>query len=239
VAFGDRCLLVIASYFLDGIVIQVFCRLYTRHYKWHQGVSNAMIGAFYNDVTPGASGGQVMQVYTMKKQGIESRTPLRSWSCGSSCIRSLIFFDMIAIIFEWDAIMAIKSFQIPNFSLFGWDGTISMLPLIIIGFGLNLSIIALLFLMSYSHKFHNFIMHYGIGLGAKLHICQESGQDERKPSSSGRKFQNRADPSSGQRSGHVLIFLLFFVIRSSGPRFRISLAWPSMLMAMARPSISL
>ena len=71
---------------------------------------------------------------------------------------ALIFFDIIAILFEWDTIAAIKSFQIPNFSLFGWDGTISMLPLIIIGFGLNLSIIALLFLMSYSHKFHNFIM---------------------------------------------------------------------------------
>jgi uncharacterized membrane protein YbhN (UPF0104 family) len=99
--------------------------LYTRHYKWHQGVSNAMIGAFYNDVTPGASGGQVMQVYTMKKQGIEisnAASIMVMWFIHVSG-GAMIFFDILAIIFQWDTIMAIKSFQIPNFSLFGWDGT--------------------------------------------------------------------------------------------------------------------
>ena len=59
------------SYIIDGLVIQIFCRLYTRHYHLHQGVANALIGTFYNNVTPSASGGQFMQVYTLKKQGVE------------------------------------------------------------------------------------------------------------------------------------------------------------------------
>ena len=63
--------LMFLSYCIEALIILVFCRLYTRKYYFHQGLANAMIGAFYNNVTPGASGGQVMQVYTMKKQGIE------------------------------------------------------------------------------------------------------------------------------------------------------------------------
>jgi glycosyltransferase 2 family protein len=215
--------LVIASYFLDGVVIQVFCRLYTRHYKWHQGVSNAMIGAFYNDVTPGASGGQVMQVYTMKKQGIEisnAASIMVMWFILYQV--ALIFFDVLAIIFEWDSIMAIKSFQIPNFSLFGWDGTISMLPLIIIGFGLNLSIIALLFLMSYSHKFHNFIMHYGIGLCAKLHIVKNPDKTRENLRVQVENFKIELTRLQANIPVTVLIFLLFFliqIIRTSIPYF--------------------
>ncbi|MBR4811817.1 MAG: flippase-like domain-containing protein, partial [Bacilli bacterium] len=65
------------------------------------------------------------------------------------------------------------SFKIENFSFFGWDGTITMLPLIIIGFAVNVGVILMLFLMSYSHKFHNFIMHYGIGFLAKIKIIKK------------------------------------------------------------------
>lgn len=216
-------LLMIASYLLDGVVIQVFCRLYTRHYKWHQGVSNAMIGAFYNDVTPGASGGQVMQVYTMKKQGIEvsnAASIMVMWFIIYQVV--LIFFDIIAIIFQWDTIMAIKSFQIPNFSLFGWDGTVSMLPLIIIGFGLNLSIIALLFLMSYSHKFHNFIMHYGIGLLAKIRLVKNPDKTRENLRVQVENFKIELKRLQANVPVTILIFLLFFVImiiRTSIPYF--------------------
>ena len=215
--------LMIVSYLLDGLIIQVFCRLYTRHYRWHQGVSNAMIGAFYNDVTPGSSGGQVMQVYTMKKQGIEvsnAASIMVMWFIIYQMV--LIFFDVIAIIFQWDTIMAIKSFRIPNFSLFGWDGSITMLPLIIMGFGLNLSIIALLFLMSYSHRFHNFIMHYGIGLCAKFHLVKNPDKTRENLRVQVENFKIELKRLQANVPVTILIFLLFFVImiiRNSIPYF--------------------
>lgn len=164
---------VLLSYLFDGLIIFIFCRLYTRHYHYHQGLANAMIGAFYNYVTPGASGGQFMQAYTMKKQGIEisnAASIMVMWFIVYQM--ALISFDIVAIIFEWDTIMSIRSFQIPNFELFGWDGTIPLLPLIIAGFILNLAVIAGLLLMSYSHHFHNFINRFVIGLLAKIRIIK-------------------------------------------------------------------
>ena len=165
--------IMLASYFIEALVLVVFCRLYTRHYYFHQGLANAMIGAFYNNVTPSASGGQVMQVYTLKKQGIEisnAASIMVMWFIIYQM--ALISFDVIAILFEWQTIASIRSFQIPNFSLFGWDGTITLTPLIIIGFGLNIGVILMLLLMSYSHHFHNFIMHYVVGFLGKIHILK-------------------------------------------------------------------
>ena len=166
-------LVMIFTYCIEALVMVVFCRLYTRHYYFHQGLANSFIGAFYNNVTPGASGGQVMQVYTLKKQGIEvsnAASIMVMWFIIYQM--ALISFDVLAILFEWNAIASIGSFKIPNVDLFGWDGTVTLLPLIIVGFALNLGVILLLFLMSYSHHFHNFIMHYIIGFLGKIHILK-------------------------------------------------------------------
>ena len=62
--------LVATSYLVDGLIILVFCRLYTRKYYFHQGLAASLVGQFYSNVTPGSSGGQVMQAYTLKSQGV-------------------------------------------------------------------------------------------------------------------------------------------------------------------------
>lgn len=166
-------LMMVLSYCIEAVIIVVFCRLYTRHYYFHQGLANSMIGAFYNNVTPGASGGQIMQVYNLKKQGIEvsnAASIMVMWFIIYQM--ALITFDVFAILFEWNMISSIGSLQIPNVNLFGWDGTISLVPLIVVGFALNVGVILILFLMSYSHRFHNFIMHYIVGFLGKIRILK-------------------------------------------------------------------
>lgn len=159
--------LVFLSYLLDGFVVLVFARLYTRRYYFHQACAANMVGAFYSAVTPSSSGGQVMEAYTMKKQGItisNAASIMVMWFIIYQV--ALIFFDVIAIIVEWDQIINISFLM----QLGDWKMEITMLPLIIGGFALNLGVCALLFLMSYSHRFHNFIMHHVVGFLGKIHI---------------------------------------------------------------------
>ena len=164
--------LVVLVYLIEGFIIFVFSRLYTRRYKYHQGLATSMVGAFYSAVTPGASGGQVMQVYTMKKQGVETS------NAASIMIMSLIVYQLalislgiVSLFFSaGDLIRTVGTFNLPI-----WNGRtlhIPAIPLTIAGFSLNVIIILGLFLMSYSHKFHNFIMHYGIDILAKLKILR-------------------------------------------------------------------
>ncbi|NLN80900.1 MAG: flippase-like domain-containing protein, partial [Erysipelotrichia bacterium] len=164
--------LVSFSYLIDGLIIFVFARLYTRRYHYYQGLATSMVGAFFNSVTPSASGGQIMQVYTMRKQNVEP-------SNGASImVMSFILYQIVLVILGIIAV-AVKSdllFSMEPFNLDLGFLTIKNIPinvLTIIGFVLNLSVILLLFLMSYSHRFHNFIMHFGIGLGSRLKLIKK------------------------------------------------------------------
>ena len=56
---------------IRALILYCFARLYTRKYHMHHALATDQIGVFYNAVTPGASGGQIMQAYTFKKQGIQ------------------------------------------------------------------------------------------------------------------------------------------------------------------------
>lgn len=157
------------SFVIEGLILLVFCRLYTRKYHLYQGVLNSLIGAYYSAVTPGASGGQVMQVYTLKKQGVEVSSAASIMVMWFILYQSnLILFDFVAIGVEWNKILSLSSFE------FSWGSfSITLLPLIIIGFALNLGVLATLTLMSYSHRFHNFMLHHVINIGAKLHLVKD------------------------------------------------------------------
>lgn len=162
--------LVALGFIIDGIIVLVFCRLYTRTYKFHQGIAATLVGQFYSNVTPGASGGQIMETYTLKSQGIQISNAASIMVMWFIIFQSaLIGFDIFALIFEWNTVMSITAHI--QFGAIDW--TLPMWPLILVGFGLNLFVIAMMFAMSYSHRFHNFILHYVIGFLAKIRIIKK------------------------------------------------------------------
>lgn len=157
--------LVVIIYCIQALILVIFCRLYTRKYKFHQGLAASMVCQFYSDVTPGASGGQIMEVYTMRNQGIQVSNAASIMVMWFILYQSaLIAFGVLSLGFEWRAIMSLK----PDIN--GWKPP--MWPLILIGFLLNLSVILLLYLMSFSHKIHNFILHYVVGFLGKIRILK-------------------------------------------------------------------
>ena len=161
---------VVGFYVIDSFILVIFCRLYTRKYHFHQAFAVSMIGQFYSDVTPSATGGQVMQIFTMKKQGVQVSNAASIMVMWFILWQSaLIAFDVVAISVEWKSISKLASLTIPlgNHSL-----TVPTLLLIIIGFIINVSMIFLLLAMSYSHKFHNFILHHVIGFLGKIRLLK-------------------------------------------------------------------
>ncbi len=156
------------SYIIEGLIFKIFCRLYTRRYRMHQGLATAMIGSFYNNVTPGASGGQIMQVYTMKQQGMQvsnSASIMVMWFILYQSI--LVLFDILTLIVEAPTIPNMRPLDFANNTI-----NIPVIYIIIAGFVLNLSIIAMLYIMSFSHKIHNFVLHYIVGFLGKIHLIR-------------------------------------------------------------------
>ena len=166
--------LVAFTFMIEAFTIFAFSRLYTKKYKYHQGLATVLVGAFYSGITPSASGGQIMETYTMKKQGIEASTGasimVMSFIVYQIC---LILVGAVGIVFSNGLLSSIATF---NIDVNGVTIVVPTIVFTIAGFLLNLFVILMLFLMSYSHGFHNFIMHRGINFFAKLRLIKNPEQ---------------------------------------------------------------
>lgn len=162
----------LGALFIRAFIIFCFARLYTRRYHIHQALAVDFIGTFYNAVTPGASGGQVMQAYTLKKQGIPISSAVSMLAMNSIIFQLvLIVYGILAFALKNDMIMAIGSAHLGQIG--SWDIEIPIWVLTIIGFLLNVSVILLVLLMGYWKKFHQFIMGPIISLLAKMHVVRK------------------------------------------------------------------
>lgn len=160
--------MVVLSVLLDGLVVFIFGRLYTKKYHYFQAVGNSMAGSFYSALTPGASGGQIMQSYIMKRQGIKISNAASIFVMYFILYQvNLIIFDIASIIVEWGRVVKFASFE---FHI--GDVSLTILPLIIIGFVVNLAVLGGLFLLSYSHRFHNFVMNNIVNIGHKMRLVR-------------------------------------------------------------------
>lgn len=163
--------LVILSYMIGALILFIFCRLYTRQYHYGQATAATLVGQFYSSVTPGGSGGQIMQAYTLKSQGIQisnAASIMVMWFITYQSV--LIGFDIFALAFEFNTVISITAHI--QFGDYAWD--VPMWPLIMIGFIFNLFTILLMYAMSYSHRLHNFILHYVIGFLARIHLVRNA-----------------------------------------------------------------
>ena len=172
-------LLVILGMMLGCILVRsfiLFCfaHLFVKKYHFHQSIAVDQIGQFYNAVTPGASGGQIMQAYTYKKQGVPVSSAVSILAMYSIVYQiMLIIFGTVSFIIKYDFITALG--YIPtNIKINDVAINLPIWPLTIVGFMLNVGVVAIVFLMGYWHGFHNFIMGPDITFLHKIKIIKDA-----------------------------------------------------------------
>ena len=156
---------------IRSFILFCFARLYTKKYHFHNALAVDQVGVFYNAVTPGASGGQIMQAYTYKKQGLHISSAVSALAMYSIVFQLvLIVYGILSFIMKYDLIMTIPavSIKINEVTI-----EIPALALTIIGFILNVSVILIVLLMAYWHGFHNFMMGPVISLLHKIKVVKD------------------------------------------------------------------
>lgn len=212
--------LMLVCFFVRSLVYMCFARLYTTKYSVIQGVVIDQVGIFYNAVTPGASGGQIMQAYTFKKQGIPISSAVSIMAMWSIVYQGvLIIYGLVSFIFKYDFINAIG--DIP-FNIGGWSFSIPIWPLTIIGFVLNLSVILIVLLMGYWKGFHNFVMGPCITFFSKIRIIKKPDETRENLRTQVENFKIELKRLLTNIPFMILVAFLFFVamtIRFSVPYF--------------------
>ncbi|MDD3336241.1 MAG: lysylphosphatidylglycerol synthase transmembrane domain-containing protein [Eubacteriales bacterium] len=154
------CFLSWALYILtDALSVHFFLKQQGYPITVLQSLHAAMIGVYYCNVTPGATGGQPLEMYTLSQY----KVPI-GVSGSAMAIKFLCFQFMLLVI---GGILWLT--HIP-FVAVHTQGT---LWFVIIGYVVNFFSIGMVALMAISQKAVRWLMNLCIQIGAKLHLCKD------------------------------------------------------------------
>ena len=154
--------LMVFERFLLGWGLASECRLTHPKYTNLQGFVNAYTAGLFNNITPGASGGQLAQGYIFRKQGIPvSNSVGVLWLDFIVYQTTMCLFVLLLIILKFPYFYA-------NYSQF--------FILVIFGFLVGAGIIVFLWVLAMSPKFYTWLSTTGISIGSKLHIIKDKEQ---------------------------------------------------------------
>ncbi|MDD6175040.1 MAG: lysylphosphatidylglycerol synthase transmembrane domain-containing protein [Firmicutes bacterium] len=156
------CLAMVVNWGMDGYLIYAFTRNSCPAYRFHHGLRTAMVGQYFNSITPFASGGQPMQIYCMSRQGVNAGV------AGATMIQKFIV---------WQSTLTISSFVFLVCRYRFFHAHVSgFMVLALFGFLVQAVVIAFLFLFALNPKLTTTILRGIIWLGTKLHIVRNPEQ---------------------------------------------------------------
>lgn len=133
---------------------------YEYDYTFKKSYKMLLITKFFNGITPFSSGGQPMQVYMLKKDGI------RLTKATNIIIQNFIIYQAALVIF---GIIAIGI----NYSLKLFTEVTLLKQLVTIGFLINTLVMLGLIVISFSSKFNHFIINKTILIMGKLKLIKD------------------------------------------------------------------
>ena len=144
-------------WFFKALCLHVIVKEYNPKIKFKRMFHQTLITQFFNGVTPFSTGGQPMQVYMLKKNGIKIA------SATNIIVQEFIMYQMALIVVGIFAIISNLKFQFFTVSP-------ALKSLIILGFIINVLVGIILLFISFSKKFNDFVGKFIIKLGAKFNI---------------------------------------------------------------------
>ncbi len=133
---------------------------YQYNYSFKQSYKMLLITKFFNGITPFSSGGQPMQIYMLKKDGV------RLTKATNIIIQNFIIYQAALVVLGLVA-LGINFY----FSLF--EKVVLLKHLVTIGFMMNTLVMIFLFIISFSNRFNHFMIEKGILILSKIKLVKD------------------------------------------------------------------
>lgn len=156
----------------DALSVKFFLMSQGVHLGLLDSVHAAIVGLYYCNITPGASGGQPMEMYTLSKKNVPIGIS------GSALAVKFICFQVMLLIVGFVMWICNYSFIIEHTQGIKW--------LVIIGYIVNMFSISGVILMSISRKAMLWVINKCIAVGTKLRLCKD-------PEASRQKWENHCN----------------------------------------------
>ncbi len=147
------------NYLLDSYLIYIFVKRTVPEFKFKSAFKVSMVGQFFSAVTPGASGGQPMQIFMLNQYGISIATAT------ASQIQKFLVYQSTLVLYSIFAIFIRFNYFKENLEPYIWI-------LALIGFITQAIVIVFILLVSYNRGLTHKILSWGFKLLGKLHIVK-------------------------------------------------------------------
>lgn len=142
-----------------GLILTVLTRRYHKQYTFLKGFQNALVGYFFSGITPSATGGQFAQAYILKKQGIKLAE-------GASILwADFIIYQTVMMVYVTVLFLMRSAYYMEIVGTWFWA--------IIVGYLVNVGVIALLWTMALFPKLYVWLSQRMVSLLAKLHLVKD------------------------------------------------------------------
>lgn len=152
-------LLMVFERYLLGWGLALECRLTHPKYTTKQGFVNSYVAGLFNNITPGASGGQIAQGYIFRKQGIPVSNSV-----------GVLWLDFI--VYQSTMCMFVLLLILLKFHYF-YSKYSQFFLIVIFGFMVGAGVIVFLWLLAISPRFYTWLTTTGINIGCKLHLVKD------------------------------------------------------------------
>lgn len=161
------CLLSWALYvFFDTLAIHHFLRSQGQKIRFRQSLHSAIVGIYYSNITPGATGGQPMQMYCLTKYGVPIGVS------GSGLAVKFVVFQAVLLFFG--AILWLVHAPFVGTHV---EGSVWF---VVLGYVANFFSIGMVALMAISRRAVRWLIDLCIRIGVKLRLCKEPEASRQK-----------------------------------------------------------
>lgn len=148
----------VAAWFLEGIVLNIFCKVIYQQWKFRYSFCIGMEGILYSALTPFSTGGQPMQIYSMRRLGMDTG------AASSIIAMKTVVYQIILVLYSLVMVVWMLPFFQTNVSNFSF--------LTVVGLLCNSTFIIRIILFCVSKRATDKILRKGIWIFHKLHLCK-------------------------------------------------------------------
>ena len=183
---------------LRSLSLHTIIKDFKKDFKFKDTIKNMLITQFFNGTTPFASGGQPVQIYHLKTQGVNLPTST------SIVIQNFVIYQLILLIYGTLAITL-------NFFFDFFPKNPILKNFIVLGFIVNSAVMVLLFLISYAKKQNKFVAGKIVSVLHKLKLVKYKIKTTNKLKQTVDKFYNSAKKIRKNKKTFIKCFMYNFL----------------------------
>lgn len=154
------CLLQIAVFWFESLAFDQIIKSYNPSHPFKKTFQLTLITKFFNGITPFSTGGQPMQVHYLRKDGF------RLTKATNIIMQNFILYQL--------ALITVGSFAVIMNFFYNYFAKIPFLQyLVTLGFFINVMVMVILFVVSFSNRFNKTIINFGLNVLYKFHIIKD------------------------------------------------------------------